>query len=296
MTSVTEWRAAGSFFEHKGHRIFWREAGDSGAPTLLLIHGFPTASWDWEKVWPDLVARYRVLTLDMIGFGFSDKPYSYNYSIMDQADIYDEFLVMRGVKEYHLFSHDYGDTVACELIARDLENAHRPKLLSVAFLNGGLFPETHHRIFFQSLLLSPIGPLVSLMTTKKAMTQNMREVFGEYLPPDQETTDSIWALIKNNHGDRIMHKLIHYIPERIEHRERWVGGIQKTTVPVKLIDGRVDPISGAHMVVHYRELIPNANVTELPEVGHYPQVQAPGQVLKAYLEFRGAQGRPSLSS
>ena len=83
-----------------------------------------------------------------------------------------------------------------------------------------------------------------------------------------------------------MHKLIHYIPERIEHRERWVGGIQKTTVPVKLIDGMVDPISGAHMVAHYRELIPSANVTELAEVGHYPQVQAPGQVLKAYLEFR----------
>ena len=53
----------------------------------------------------------------MIGFGFSDKPYLYEYSIMDQADIYDEFLNLRGVEEYHLFSHDYGDTVACE---RDL--------------------------------------------------------------------------------------------------------------------------------------------------------------------------------
>ena len=286
MTSVTEWRAAGSFFEHRGHRIFWREANNSGAPTLLLIHGFPTASWDWEKIWPDLVARYHVLTLDMIGFGFSDKPYAYDYRIMDQADICDEFLRMRGVKEYHLFSHDYGDTVACELIARDLEDVQRPKLLSVGFLNGGLFPETHHRTFSQSLLLSPIGPLVALMTSKERMTKSMREVFGKYLPPDEETIDSIWALIKNNHGERIMHKLIHYIPERIEYRERWVGGMQKTTVPLKLIDGRVDPISGAHMAAHYRELIPNANVTELAEVGHYPQVQAPKQVLDAYLGFR----------
>lgn len=286
MTSVTEWRAAGSFFEHRGHRIFWREANNSGAPALLLIHGFPTASWDWEKIWPDLVARYRVLTLDMIGFGFSDKPYFYDYRIMDQADIYDEFLSTRGIKEYHVLSHDYGDTVASELIARDLENAARPRLLSVGFLNGGLFPETHHRIFFQSLLLSPIGLLVSLMTSKKGMAKNMRNVFGKYLPPDEETMDSFWALIKNNHGHRIMHKLIHYIPERIEHRERWVGGIQKTTAPVKLIDGMVDPISGAHMVARYRQLIPDANVTELAEVGHYPQVQAPGQVLKAYLEFR----------
>ena len=151
-------------------------------PTLLLIHGFPTASWDWEKLWPDLVARYHVLTLDMIGFGFSDKSYFYDYRIMDQADIYDEFLSMRGVKEYHLFAHDYGDTVASELIARDLANALRPRLLSVGFLNGGLFPETHHRIFFQSLLLSPIGSLVSLVTSKKGMANNMRNIFGKYLP------------------------------------------------------------------------------------------------------------------
>jgi pimeloyl-ACP methyl ester carboxylesterase len=286
MTSVAEWRAAGSFFEHRGHRIFWREADKSAAPVLLLIHGFPTASWDWDKIWPELSGRYHLLTLDMIGFGFSDKPYRYDYRIMDQADIYDEFLTMKGVREYHLFAHDYGDTVASELIARDLENTRRPKLRSVGFLNGGLFPETHHRIFFQSLLLSPIGPLLSLTTTKNGMTEHMREVFGKYLPPDQETMDSIWALIKNNHGERIMHKLIHYIPERIEYRERWVGGIQKTTVPVKLIDGRVDPISGAHMAAHYREVIPNANVTELAEAGHYPQVQAPKEVLKAYLEFR----------
>jgi hypothetical protein len=108
--------------------------------------------------------------------------------------------------------------------------------------------------------------------------------------------DSIWAQIKNNHGDRIMHKLIHYIPERIEHRERWVGGIQKTTVPLKLIDGRVNPISGAHMVAHYRELIPNANVAELAEVGHYPQVQAPKEVLEAYLKFRDQVARSGSGS
>ena len=100
MTSVAEWLAAGSFFEHRGHRIFWREADNSGASVLLLIHGFPTASWDWEKIWPDLSARYHLLTRDMIGFGFSDKPYRYDYRIMDQADIYDEFLTMKGVEAY----------------------------------------------------------------------------------------------------------------------------------------------------------------------------------------------------
>jgi hypothetical protein len=66
----------------------------------------------------------------------------------------DEFLTDRGISEFHMFSHDYGDTVAQELIARDIESASRPKLLSVALLDGGLFPETHRRVRFQSPLLS----------------------------------------------------------------------------------------------------------------------------------------------
>ena len=290
MTSLAEWRKAGSFFEHKGHRIFWRESGNPAAPALLLIHGFPTASWDWERLWPDLADRYHILTLDMIGFGFSDKPYSYDYRIMDQADIYDELLRMKAVRQYDVLAHDYGVSVAAELIARDSESTARPKLLSVALLNGGLFPETHRRVLIQSLLLSPLGLLVALLTSKEGLSKNMRILFGVRYPPDQETLDGMWTLIKTNHGERILHKLIHYISDRIKHRERWVGAIQETDVPVKLINGMLDPVSGAHMVVRYRKLIPNANVTELPEAGHYPQVQMPRQVLQAYLEFRGQIG------
>jgi pimeloyl-ACP methyl ester carboxylesterase len=291
MTSLAEWRKAGSFFEHKGHRIFWRESGNSTAPALLLIHGFPTASWDWGKLWSDLADRYHVLTLDMIGFGFSDKPYAYDYRIMDQADVCDEFLQMKAVREYDVLAHDYGVSVAAELMARDSENAARPRLLSVALLNGGLFPEMHRRIFLQSLLLSPLGPLVSLLTSKERLSKNMRILFGKHYAPEQEILDGMWTLIKTNHGERIMHKLIHYIPDRIKHRERWVGALQETNVPVTLIDGMLDPVSGAHMVVHFRKLIPNANVTELPQAGHYPQVQVPLEVLQAYLEFRGQVGK-----
>jgi pimeloyl-ACP methyl ester carboxylesterase len=83
-----------------------------------------------------------------------------------------------------------------------------------------------------------------------------------------------------------MHKLIHYIPERVEHRERWVGALQTANIPLKLIVGPVDPISGSHMANRYRELVPDPDVSELAGVGHYPQVQAPGAVTNRYLEFR----------
>ncbi|WP_322047740.1 alpha/beta hydrolase [Paraburkholderia sp. J67] len=287
MTQSTDaWKAQGNEFIYRGHKIFWREEGRSDAPVLLLIHGFPTASWDWLHVWPDLLKRYRLLTLDMIGFGFSDKPRNYPYSILDQADLFDHFLALRDIDEFHILAHDYGDSVAQEMLARDSERAGRPKLQSVCFLNGGLFPETHRRVRIQSLLLSPIGPLVSLLTTKKKISQNMSAVFGKSYPPDTETLDSMWDLLREQHGERIMHRLINYIPDRIEHRERWVGALQRADIPLKLIVGPIDPISGHHMVERYRELVPHADVSELPGVGHYPQVQAPKAVTGCYFAFR----------
>jgi pimeloyl-ACP methyl ester carboxylesterase len=61
-------------------------------------------------------------------------------------------------------------------------------------------------------------------------------------------------------------------------------------VPLTLIDGAADPISGAHMAARYRELVPRAEVTLLDGIGHYPQVEAPAAVLEAYAAFRGRVG------
>ena len=114
----------------------------------------------------------------------------------------------------------------------------------------------------------------------------MRQVFGPKVPPTETFLDGIWELLCYNHGNRILHKLIHYIPDRIVHRERRVGALQRQDIPVRLIDGAADPISGRHMAKRYRELISNADVVELEGIGHYPQVRAPEAVLSAYLEFR----------
>ncbi|HCM06324.1 MAG TPA: alpha/beta hydrolase [Oceanospirillales bacterium] len=82
-----------------------------------------------------------------------------------------------------------------------------------------------------------------------------------------------------------MPKLIRYMKERKQYRTRWVGALEKVNTPLRLIDGLADPISGLHMVERYKQLIENYDVVELKEVGHYPQVEAPQEVLSAALEF-----------
>ncbi|MBW4049280.1 MAG: alpha/beta hydrolase [Proteobacteria bacterium] len=284
--SLAEWEAAGQAFDYRGSRIFTRIGGAPGAEALLLIHGFPTASWDWEALWPDLVQRYRVHTLDLIGFGLSAKPIDHAYSLKDQADLVEAFLSSAGVMSYHVLAHDYGDSVAQELVARGHEPGARPRLQSVAFLNGGLFPETHRPVLMQKLLLSPLGPWVARLSNRAKLARNMRKIFGPATQPDEALLDQYWWLLTRNNGGAVMHKLIRYMLERRTHRARWVGALQNARIPLKLIDGASDPVSGEHMASRYQELVPQADVTLLEGIGHYPQVEAPGAVLASYLEFR----------
>jgi pimeloyl-ACP methyl ester carboxylesterase len=283
---LAEWRGRGRELNYRGHRIFVRSDGDAAAEALLLVHGFPTASWDWEALWPELARRYRVYALDLIGFGFSAKPRDYDYSILDQAQLCEDWLRAEGVHDYHLLAHDYGDSVAQELLARQRDGSGGPKLHSVAFLNGGLFPEMHRPVLLQKLLLTPFGPLIARFTNRAALAKNMRRIFGPDTPPEAEVIDAFWSLLQHGDGRAVMPRLIRYIPERRQQRARWVGALQGARVPLKLIVGEADPISGAHMAERYRELVPNADITALPRIGHYPQVEAPQAVLAAYRAFR----------
>lgn len=281
---LDDWRARGTPGRHRGHDVFCVDEGN-GEP-LVLIHGFPTSSWDWYKLWPALTDRYRCVAPDMLGFGFSDKPRRYDYRIRDQADLHENLLADLGIDRYHILAHDYGDSVAQELLARDVDRRREgeaSRILSVCLFNGGLFPETHRARPIQNMLLGPFGWLVSRLVSKRAFGHNIRQVFGPETPPSPEELEAFWELATCNGGIRIYHRLIRYIEDRRANRERWVGALQAARVPIRLIDGVYDPVSGGHMVARYRELISDPDVVELP-CGHYPQIEMAAETLDAFLK------------
>ena len=284
---LKEWLDKGHRFQHEGRSIFYRDEG--AGPVLLCVHGYPTASWDWNRIWPLLAGRYRLIAPDMLGFGFSDKPRKHEYSIAGQADLHERLLASLGVEEVHVLAHDYGDTVAQELMARYLERLRSGtpglRLRTVCLLNGGLFPETHRARPIQKLLRSPLAPLLLRLFNERAFRRSFIPVFGADTQPDDVELARFWTLIEHNDGRAHMGRLLHYMGERKLHRERWVGAIVDASMPIRLIAGMDDPVSGAHMVERYREFVPRADVVELPGIGHYPQWEAPERVAEAVLEL-----------
>jgi pimeloyl-ACP methyl ester carboxylesterase len=275
--AVRRWRDAGAFFEFRGHRVFYRREGQG--PPLVLVHGYPTSSWDWEKIWSRLTTRFDVIAPDMLGFGFSSKPRGHRYTIAEQADLHLALLDRLGIDRFHALVHDYGVTVGQELLARRTE-----RLETIAFLNGGLFPETHRPRPIQKMLASPLGPWVARLSNERTFARSFAAVFGPRTKPTPEEMHGFWELASRDGGMVALAGLIAYMRERVEKRERWVPALVETKVPLRVIDGVLDPVSGAHMVERLLALRPGTDVVRL-DVGHYPQVEAPDEVLAAYLAF-----------
>ena len=283
--SPDTWYSDAHIFSWKGHEIIYKKT-ESDKPWLVLIHGFPTCSFDWWKIWDQLSEHFNLLAPDMIGFGRSDKPYNHNYSIFEQADIHLELISELGLSAFHILAHDYGDTVAQELMAREQEGSEW-KILSVCLLNGGLFPETHQPLLIQKLLMSPIGFLLSKMMNEQKLAKSFSRIFGPNTQLTPAELHEYWELLAYNKGNLIAHKLIRYMQERADNRERWVEALQNHPGKLGLINGPYDPISGRHMVDRFKDLVSTENVWMLEGIGHYPQVEDPDGVVEAYLGFVG---------
>lgn len=294
---LARWRAGGQYFDYLGFDIFYRAEGSG--PYLLAIHGYPFSSWDWSSIWPAITQRFSVIAPDMIGMGFSDKPRAYGYSVGDHADMHEALLAHLGVEHAHILAHDLGDSVGQELLARSQfgqQSYGSWRIDSVTWLNGGLFNEAYTPRAMQKIMSrTPLGDIMSPLQggalSRKLLEPTLNEMFGPDTKPSAAMMEQFHQILDYNDGKRVLHKVGRFLDDRVRHRNRWVRAMRETAVPMRLIDGPVDPNSGAHMAARYREVIPDADVVMLADgIGHWPQLEAPDAVLAHFLEFVDRQG------
>lgn len=286
MISSEIWKQSGNYFNYQTFPIFYRLSKASDE-VLLCLHGFPTSSHDYHKIWNSLTEKFAVLSFDMIGYGFSAKPSDFDYTTFNQVDVLQALLENLKIKMFHILAHDYGNTITQELLARAEENRLNFKIKSICFLNGALFPETHRPVLAQKILISPIGFLFGRFISDARFKQSLASIFGTETPPTENELKEFLEIFKFNEGRRIAHKLIRYMTERAKYRERWVGALQRMNVPFRFINGSADPVSGAHLVERFRQVVPHqTDIIELPGIGHFPHFEAPQKTLELFFEFQ----------
>ena len=120
----------------RGHRVAFRRRGHG--PTVLLLHGFPTWSYDYADIATELAADHDVVTLDFLGYGASDKPDPYDYSVAESADVVEDLAAHLQLDSVRLVAHDYGGIVAQELVDRVAAGTLGFDISSLVMLNSGI--------------------------------------------------------------------------------------------------------------------------------------------------------------
>jgi pimeloyl-ACP methyl ester carboxylesterase len=285
MPGIEEWWAAGERVALRlggaDRSIFVRRMGEG--PPMTLLHGFPSSSCDWARVAPLLAGRHALLLADFLGFGASDKPADHEYALHEQADIVEALWAREGVTATRLVAHDYGASVAQELLARRADGALAVEIAGVHLLNAGLYPDLHRPEPIQTALLDPEqGPQISAHLNAELLAGALAPTFAAGFDATADTAD-IWRALSRDGGQRNAHRLIRYMPDRVQHAERWVTALETTDVPLAFVWGMRDPISGAHIAERIRERRPDAPLTALADVAHWPLLEAPQRTAAAIL-------------
>jgi pimeloyl-ACP methyl ester carboxylesterase len=274
---VRAWRERGRDEEFRSRRVHIFGRGGRG-PLLLLLHGFPSSSYDWRFLL-EQKREHAVLVPDFLGFGLSEKPRDHDYTLHWQADLVEE-LVRRHEDAGPVFivGHDMGTSVATELLARDLEGTLEMNVAGVLLFNGSMVQGAANPTLAQRILRSPLGPLFSRLSSERFFRAQFGSVFSPGHPLTDEEADDHWSLICAGGGRTLNHKTILYMDERFRHADRWHGALRDWPGPLQLAWGMRDPVATIKVLDAVRALRPQAPLTELPDLGHYPQIEDPARL------------------
>ncbi len=309
--SVDAWRRRGDVLETREGRVFVVDlpAPSDADPVLepvVVLHGFPTSSFDWRLVLEHLgVGSRRVVLFDFLGFGLSEKP-DRRYGIDLHADTAVAVFAALDIDRCILVTHDMGDTVGGELLARTLPlgtvaadpawdapagtvitsgtGPPAPLALDVTrrvISNGSIYLDLAALTEGQQLLWGlddaklpeELGSLVG----GDGVGSGLAQVFHPNHQPDDAERAALVALIEAADGHLLMPRLIRYLDDRVRAESRYTRAVEVHPSPLAIIWAQQDPVAVAAMGDQLLERRPDATITRLDGIGHYPMIEDPSR-------------------
>ncbi len=273
--NLKEWESKGNYIEVNGHAIFYI-AHKSNKPTICILHGYPSCSYDYNKVISFLQDDFSIYIHDQLGFGLSAKPNNYSYSLIEQAETAIQFWSKLGLKEIHLVSHDYGTTVANEIIYRKLNNYEPVKINTVTFCNGSMHIEMAKLKLIQKILKHPyFGKFVARLMNKPLFIKNMKDIWYDKSRFYVDEVSLLYDMLMYQSCSDVVHKISQYNNEREKFWHRWIGCLPQLDVPTQVLWAQQDPIAVKEIAEQLVAEIPNAHYYKIENCGHYPMLEAP---------------------
>lgn len=255
-----------------GFRIEYTEAGEGDA--LVLLHGFGGDKDHWTRVAPYLTPHFRVIAVDLPGFGESDKPRDRGYAPSDQVAYVHEIVRALGLESFHLGGNSMGGLIAAKYAVAYPTEVESLWLLAPAGVGSGPVGDLAG--------LKPGDHVPLLARTVEETDHALALVVSKppYIPRALKR-----ALAERGAADYDLHMRVFYeINEEwaAEPLEKAVAGVQTPTRIVWGEEDRLLPVADADVL---RSAMPRSSVLRLPDIGHLPMIESPQTVAEDYLAF-----------
>lgn len=276
--------------EVEGVKVFYREAGPKNAPTLLLLHGFPTSSHMFRDLMPKLADRYHVIAPDYPGYGQSGQPPvdQFDYSFDHLAGIVDKLTVQLGLSNYALYVQDYGAPVGFRLAA-----AHPERVSAIVVQNGNAYDEGLDNPFWAPIKdywkdrseanAAKLRPLFEAGATQWQYSEGYRQP-AEHVSPDAAVIDQAYMDRPGNKAIQLA--LFYSYGSNPGHYAEWQAYFRKYQPPMLIVWGRNDKIFPAAGATPYLRDLPKAEL-HLLDTGHFALEEDGDEIARLMRDFLG---------
>lgn len=253
-----------------GGEMAYRTQG-AGEP-VVLVHGTPSSSHEWRYIVPALAERYRVLAPDHLGFGASSRPPDFRvYTLRWHTENLRAWLEALKLPRFHLVVHDFGGPVALPLA---LEQPDRIQSLTIiqSWLWDLRAPKSMGGPLMRWLYLSlNFSPRVMVPLSWGRRVPLTRELRREFLAqfPNRAARAGAFGFARS----------IAFEGPLLDELSQRLGVL--SDIPTLVVWGLADKIVRPENLARWRSALPSAAVLELPDVGHFPQLEAPDEIAPA---------------
>ncbi len=268
------------FVEIDGATVHYQEFGDKTTPTLLLIHGYTASTYVWHTVAPLFAeANFHVIAIDLLGFGYSDKPARFEYSIVAQARIVERLMDRLGIGRAILIGSSYGGAVA-STVALDYGERVEKLVLVDAVINDEVIKNS----VLKFATLSGLGEIITpfLLDSKTFMRRRMKETLApsnHYLITE-ERVDSVHRPLNAANAHRsVLSSARNWNADRIEEDAYLINH------PTLIVWGEDDKIIPLRSGEKLHQEILNSRLVVLKDCGHVPQEERPEQFVEIVTDF-----------
>ena len=273
-------------------RVRVRVDGDADKPPVLLVHGIGRSLEDWDPQYERLSADYRVIAVDVPGFGFSDRPEgpitlsAFANGVLGAVDVLGE------QRPLHIVGNSLGGAIAMQVLAQRPE-----RVASLALINSAGFGR-EVTILLRILAMPVLGPLASRRTTRATATMLERSCYADTALASRERIDRAMAIAaKPHHGQVMLAAAVELATARgvkAGWRRQLAAFAALHPRPAMVIWGDQDKVLQAHHLEEARRVLPHAETHLLPGIGHMPQIECPDEFAALVLPFLDRASRAAV--